>query len=94
MPGSIVTIGVVILIVGLLANRLLRGSGSRGGKGIRLFKRRSRPGDYVSELTALCYGDKSQADRLINHELSLKPHLSRNAAAMSAATRLKHDRGR
>jgi hypothetical protein len=55
-------------------------------------KRATRPGDYQAELLRLSYGDTTVASRLIKHELKRHPTFSRQAAAMSAVTWLKHDR--
>lgn len=76
-----IAIAAVLLIVLLLASKT---SGS---------KRTTRPGDYEAELLRLCYGDTGVASRLIKHELKRHPGFSRQAAAMAAVTRLKHDRG-
>ena len=75
-----------IPVVALLLVLLLIGSRSSGSK------RSSRPGDYEAELLRLCYGDTRVASRLIKHELGRHPGFSRQAAAMAASTRLKHDR--
>jgi hypothetical protein len=54
-------------------------------------KRATRPGDYQAELLRLCRGDTAVASRLIKYELKRNPSFSRQAAAMAAVTRLKHD---
>jgi hypothetical protein len=77
---AVIAIVSVLLVVLLLASKT---SSS---------KRATRPGDYEAELLRLCYGDTSLASRLIKHELKHRPDFSRQAAAMAASTRLRHDR--
>jgi hypothetical protein len=50
------------------------------------------PGDYVAELTALCGGSRWKASRLIREEQKRRPGLSQAGAALSAVTRLRHER--
>jgi hypothetical protein len=75
-----VAVAALVLVLFLLASKI---SGS---------KRATRPGDYQAELLRLCNGDTAVATRLIKYELKRNPDFSRQAAAMAAVTRLRHDR--
>ena len=55
-----------------------------------LRRRRVKPGDYESELIALCGGRR--ANRLIRDEMKRQPALSRAGAALAVVTRLRHER--
>ncbi len=43
------------------------------------------------DLIRACHGDRSQAERLINHEITRKPKLSYKAAAKLALSKLRDD---
>jgi hypothetical protein len=55
-----------------------------------LRRRRVRPGDYETELIALCGGRR--ANRFIREEMKRQPWLSRAGAALAVVTRLRHER--
>ncbi|MBH97288.1 MAG: hypothetical protein CMM56_02425 [Rhodospirillaceae bacterium] len=44
-----------------------------------------------ADLIRACHGDKDQAKRLIDYEISRKPELSHNSAALLALSRLRDD---
>ena len=48
--------------------------------------------DVVGDLLHACRGDRSMADRLIQHEMDRKPDLSRTGAALMALSRLRDDK--
>lgn len=50
------------------------------------------PWDQEGELLRLCHGDQASVERLIRYEIERNPNLSRSGAAMSAATRLRHEK--
>lgn len=58
----------------------------KGGDGIRSW-------DHEAQLIRLCHGDKAMAERLIQYELERSPRMSKARAALSAAKRLRRDRG-
>jgi len=78
--GAVVAAGAVLLAILF--------SSAHVGK-----RRGPRPGDYIAELIRLCHGDRRQATRLINYELKRRPKYTRQAAAMAAVARLRHDQG-
>jgi len=47
--------------------------------------------DVEADLLRACRGDKSMAERLIQHEIDRKPELSRTAATLLALSRLRDD---
>jgi len=47
--------------------------------------------DTKEDLIRACHGDRSQAERLINHEITRKPELSYKAAAALALSKLRDD---
>jgi hypothetical protein len=51
-----------------------------------------KPGDYETELIALCAGSWWRANRLIRAEMKRQPGLSRAGAALAVVTRLRHER--
>jgi hypothetical protein len=54
--------------------------------------RRIAPGDYETELVALCGGNRRRAERLIRDEMKRQRGLSRAGAALAVVTRLRHER--
>jgi len=59
-------------------------------------KKKSRkarsPGDYEAELVRLCKGNRNAVEQLIAAELEKSPTLSRQGAALSLVTRMRHER--
>jgi hypothetical protein len=47
--------------------------------------------DVEGDLLSACRGDRVMAERLVRHELTLKPDLSRTGAALMALSRLRDD---
>lgn len=47
-----------------------------------------------SDLVRMCFGDTQKVERLIRHEQSRRPDLTRPQATRAARDRLMHDRGR
>ncbi len=83
---SFLWVVLAVVAVVLLAPRFkstLRAIGRRGvGRGV----------DVEGDLLSACGGDKSMAERLIQHERERKPNLSRTGAALLALSRLRDDR--
>ena len=50
------------------------------------------PSQAERQLLVRCHGDASQTQRLIDYELSRRPHLSRTAASEAALERWSRDR--
>lgn len=48
------------------------------------------PGDYEAELVRLCKGNRKKAEALILEALEQSPTMSRQGAAMTIVTRLRH----
>jgi hypothetical protein len=72
--------GVIVVII--LVRRFGRGATTgKGGLGVNV----------EGDLLRTCRGDRGMVDRLIQHELDLKPDLSRTGAALIALSRLRED---
>ena len=83
---SVIVAVVMMLIMAISAWRKRRKPRSKHGSGQKSF------GDAERELSVLCLHDKQVVQRLIEHELSNRPGLTREAAAAAAARRLIRDR--
>ncbi|HEX7080642.1 MAG TPA: hypothetical protein VF329_06485 [Gammaproteobacteria bacterium] len=89
----VIIAGIVLAIV--LRRRRTGGRGARGPRPtswLRLARDAYRPWDHEAALLRLCHGDEEMAERLIRYEIERNPELSRAGAALSAATRLRHDK--
>jgi hypothetical protein len=53
---------------------------------------RKRPSSTETHLLRLCRGDAEQMERLIRHEVTRLPHLSRPAATQAAIERWQRQR--
>ena len=71
----------ILLGIALLIFIILK---SRNKTGLKI-------GSYEQRLIKKCYGDKTQAERLINRELSRNPSLSRDRAAKDAIESILRD---
>lgn len=86
MQGAILAAGAVAIALLWLPR------GRKRGWTPRLARRAYRPWDQEAELLGLCHGDKAMVERLIRYEIERNPKLSRAGAALSAATRLRHEK--
>jgi len=88
---------VAALISGVLLMLLLfvgaKTSRNRATSRGNYMGRRTRPDDYVAELTLLCHGNRAQVERLIDYETKRHPGFSRQGSARAAVEQLVRDRG-
>jgi len=57
----------------------------------RKIRKPRRPGDYEAELVRLCKGDRARAEQLIADECEKSAGTSRQGAALTIVTRLRHE---